>query len=69
MRPNGGIRESTLQLPVGYYTFHPKQLFNFQLNRWHSLGYLPYDAMVVAGRKVSDFATWTRAARSRGVCA
>jgi hypothetical protein len=34
------------ELPVGYYAFHPKQLFNFQLNRRHSLGYLPYDAML-----------------------
>jgi len=46
------------ELPVGYQAFHPKQLFNFQLNRWYSLGYLPYEAMVAAGRKVSDFATW-----------
>jgi len=29
------------ELPVGYQAFHPKQLFNFQLNRWYSLGYLP----------------------------
>ncbi|MBN1381684.1 MAG: alpha/beta fold hydrolase [Deltaproteobacteria bacterium] len=44
--------------PVGYCSFHNKQLFNYQLNRWHSLGYLPYDAMVDAGRRISDFATW-----------
>ncbi len=43
----------------GTYAFHPKQLFNFQLNRWYSLGYLPYDAMVAAGKKVSNFQTWT----------
>ena len=47
-------------LPVGYCQFHPKQLFNFQLNRWYSLGYLPYEAMVAAGKKISDFATWRR---------
>lgn len=46
------------ELPVGYHVFHRKQLFNFQLNRWYSLGYLPYSAMVTIGRKVSDFATW-----------
>ena len=44
--------------PVGYYSFHPKQLYNFQLNRWHSLGYLPYDAMVEVGKRVSSFGTW-----------
>jgi pimeloyl-ACP methyl ester carboxylesterase len=59
------ISERThFELPVGYHAFHPKQLFNFQLNRWHSLGYLPYDAMVAAGGKVSDFATWTSEMRA-----
>ncbi len=52
------------ELPVGYHAFHPKQLFNFQLNRWYSLGYLPYDAMVAAGRKVSDFSTWSSEMRA-----
>jgi hypothetical protein len=47
------------EFPVGYYAFHPKKLFNFQLNRWYSLGYLPYKAMVAVGKKVSDFPTWT----------
>ena len=52
------------ELPVGYHAFHPKQLFNFQLNRWYSLGYLPYDAMIAAGKKVSDFPTWTSEMRA-----
>src|SRR5512135_2677848 len=52
------------EFPVGYHAFHPKQLFNFQLNRWYSLGYLPYDAMVAAGRKVSDFPTWSSEMRA-----
>ena len=52
------------ELPVGYYTFHPEQLFNFQLNRWHSLGYLPYDAMIATGKRVSDFETWTSEMRA-----
>lgn len=46
------------EFPVGYYKFHPKQLYNFQLNRWHSLGYLPYDALAAAGKRISDFAAW-----------
>jgi hypothetical protein len=25
--------------PVGYHKFHEKQLYNFQLNRWYSIGY------------------------------
>jgi hypothetical protein len=47
------------EFPVGYHAFHPKQLFNFQLNRWYSLGYLPYHAMFTAGKKVSDFPSWS----------
>ena len=52
------------EFPVGYHAFHPKQLFNFQLNRWYSLGYLPYDAMVAAGRMVYDFPSWVREMRA-----
>lgn len=45
-------------LPVGYHKFHRKQLFNFQLNRWHSLGYARFEDMVRAGRVIRDFASW-----------
>jgi pimeloyl-ACP methyl ester carboxylesterase len=45
-------------LPVGYYKFHRKQLFNFQLNRWHSLGYARFEDMLRAGRVIKDFASW-----------
>ncbi|MBU8922659.1 MAG: alpha/beta hydrolase [Bacteroidales bacterium] len=45
-------------LPVGYHKFHRKQLFNFQLNRWHSLGYVRYEDMIRAGHLVKDFASW-----------
>lgn len=48
----------SIEFPVGYHRFHPKQLFNFQLNRWHSLGYLPFEAMVSAGRHIRDFPSW-----------
>jgi len=44
--------------PVGYAKFHKKQLFNFQLNRWYSMGYLPYEELQTLGRRVSDFKTW-----------
>ena len=54
------------EFPVGYHTFHPKQLYNFQLNRWHSMGYLPRGDMAEAGQQVSSFATWTAEMRARG---
>jgi cyanate lyase len=44
--------------PVGYYHFHGKQLFNFQLNRWHSLGYLSYDDLKKVGEKIIKFDDW-----------
>ncbi|MBU7014697.1 MAG: hypothetical protein HXS52_01065 [Theionarchaea archaeon] len=29
--------------PVGYHEFHRDQVFNFQLNRWYSLGYTRFE--------------------------
>ncbi len=58
------IERTRFEFPVGYHAFHRQQLFNFQLNRWYSLGYLPYDAMLAAGKKVSDFPTWTKEMRT-----
>lgn len=49
---------SRFKLPVGYHEFHPDQLFNFQLNRWHSLGYARFEDMEEAGRKIEDFGDW-----------
>ena len=28
---------------VGYHAYNGDQLFNFQLNRWHSLGYARHE--------------------------
>ena len=44
--------------PIGYHRFHKKQLYNFQLNRWHSLGYLSYDDLKTAGEKIRKFDDW-----------
>ncbi len=46
--------------PIGYHRFHRKQLFNFQLNRWYSLGYTRFEDMVEAGSRVTDFEDWKR---------
>ncbi|HLA68859.1 MAG TPA: alpha/beta fold hydrolase [Bacteroidota bacterium] len=46
--------------PVGYEKFHKSQLFNFQLNRWYSLGYARYEDMVEAGKRVGTFEDWKR---------
>ena len=47
-------------LPVGYHKFHKKQIFNYQLNRWHSFGYVSFEDMEEAGGRIKDFEDWKR---------
>ena len=49
-----------LHFPVGYHKFHKDQLFNYQLNRWHSFGYLRYDDMQEVGQKITTFKEWKK---------
>jgi pimeloyl-ACP methyl ester carboxylesterase len=46
------------QFPIGYYKFHKKQIFNFQLNRWYSIGFARFEDMQEAGTKVKSFVDW-----------
>ena len=46
--------------PVGYHEFHKDQFYNFQLNRWHSLGYARFEDVKAAGEKIHDFQSWKR---------
>ena len=50
--------ENTNNFPVGYHKFNRKQVFNFQLNRWHSWGYTRFEDMVEAGKKINTFDDW-----------
>lgn len=50
--------KTVFTFPVGYHEFHEDQLFNYQLNRWHSLGYVRYDDMVEAGKRIDSFDDW-----------
>jgi pimeloyl-ACP methyl ester carboxylesterase len=50
--------ESKFTFPVGYHQFHKQQLFNFQLNRWHSLGYARFGDMKEVGQKINTFEDW-----------
>jgi len=52
--------KSEFTFPVGYHTFHKRQVFNFQLNRWHSLGYARFEDMKEAGEKINTFEDWKR---------
>jgi hypothetical protein len=55
--------KSKYAFPVGYHQFHKKQVFNFQLNRWHSLGYARFEDMEEAGGKIRTFADWKQVMR------
>jgi pimeloyl-ACP methyl ester carboxylesterase len=44
--------------PVGYHEFHKDKAFNFQLNRWYSLGYARLEDMEEAGQKINSFEEW-----------
>jgi hypothetical protein len=51
--------------PVGYLPFHKEQLYNFQLNRWYSLGYARRQDMEEAGSAgIKTFEDWRRVMRN-----
>lgn len=45
-------------LPVGYYTFHENEAFNFQLNRFYSFGAFGKDELMEIGKRIDGFETW-----------
>ena len=49
---------SGFTFPVGYHQFHRDQLFNFQLNRPHSLGYARFDDLQEVGKRIGTFGEW-----------
>ena len=52
------IPKADYTFPVGYHMFHKKQVFNFQLNRYYSLGYARYEDMEEAGQRIETLADW-----------
>ncbi len=52
------IKSSSIDLPVGYFTFHKKQIYNFQLNRWHSFGFARFEDMKEVGERINNFSDW-----------
>ena len=47
--------KNIFSFPIGYHQFHKKQLFNFQLNRWYSLGYSKFEDLVEVGDRIKNF--------------
>lgn len=50
--------DNDYKFPVGYYHFHKKQVFNYQLNRWYSIGFAQLEDMKEAGKKINNFSEW-----------
>ncbi|MDD1711940.1 MAG: alpha/beta hydrolase [Methanoregulaceae archaeon] len=48
----------TFDFPVGYRTFNPVKIINFQLNRWYSLGYARFEDVKSAGGQIRTFEDW-----------
>lgn len=51
------IAQNTV-FPVGYHHFHKNQAYNYQLNRWHSLGFINYEDIRAIGSKIRTFEDW-----------
>jgi len=47
-----------ITFPVGYHRFHKKQFYNFQLNRWYSMGLARFEDMEEAGKQINSFKDW-----------
>jgi len=52
------LDENKIKFPIGYHKFHKKQIYNFQLNRWYSIGFARFEDMVEVGRKIKTFNDW-----------
>ena len=48
----------SFDFPVGYHTFNPVTIINFQLNRWYSLGYARFEDVKSAGVQIRTFDDW-----------
>jgi len=44
--------------PVGYHQFHTVKIINFQLNRWHSLGYARFEDLLQAAQRIQTLDDW-----------
>ena len=53
-------KETKYNLPIGYFDFHKKQIYNFQFNRWHSLGFARFEDMKKAGQQINSFSDWKK---------
>ena len=46
--------------PIGYHDFNEDAGFNFQMNRWLSMGYARYEDFMEVGPSIKSFDDWTK---------
>jgi pimeloyl-ACP methyl ester carboxylesterase len=49
-----------IKFPVGYHEFSKDKAFNFQLNRWYSMGYARLEDVLTVGNKIHTFDDWNK---------
>jgi len=47
-----------IKFPVGFHKFNNDKAFNFQLNRWYSMGYARFEDVQTVGNKIHSFSDW-----------
>jgi pimeloyl-ACP methyl ester carboxylesterase len=47
-------------MPVGFREFHPDKFFNYQLNRWYSLGFARLEDIETAAKNIRSFDDYIR---------
>lgn len=50
--------ETPTEFPIGFYRFHRDKRYNYQLNRWYSLGLLKREDIEEVAGKIHSFASW-----------
>ena len=54
------MKEAVAAFPVGYHDFHPDKTYNYQLNRWHSLGLMRFEDINDVAKSIRSFSEWKR---------
>ena len=52
------MAKTQISFPIGFHEFHKKKPFNFQLNRFHSVGFARFEDMEDVGQKVDSIEDW-----------
>ncbi len=52
------MSKAKITFPVGYEEFHKDQAYNFQLNRYYSMGIGRFEDMKEAGQKINSLKEW-----------